>query len=159
MENVQTRLYEGLFLFPSSASTDLGSAIDHLKEILDRAETEVVLLKKWDDRKLAYTMRGQKRGTYLLTYFHARPSQIANIERDVTLSEHLIRSLIIKAEHVGETELDLAKKDTEANFEASVRNTPATPKPTTPVKPSSEVATAIADDKDAAAPPESKTDS
>ena len=115
MTDAQTILYEGMFLFPAAADA---SAADHLREILGRAEAEVLVLKKWDDRRLAYSIDGQKRGTYFLTYFYARPAQIANIQRDVTLSEQVLRALILKGDYLGETELDLAKKDAEVTIEA-----------------------------------------
>lgn len=121
MTETQTILYEGMFLFPPSASTDPGSAMDQLRDILGRAEAEVLVLRKWDDRRLAYSIRGQRRGTYLLSYFYARPAQIANIQRDVTLSEQVIRALILRADHVGETELDLERKDGEAELEANLK--------------------------------------
>ena len=122
MASVPTRLYEGLFLFPQSATADLDGALKQVEEILNRAEAEILIMNKWDDRRLAYPMRGQKRGAYFLSYFNARPAQIANIERDVTLSEQVLRCLILKADHIGETELDLAKKGPDAATEAKLRD-------------------------------------
>ena len=112
MSENTTALYEGLFLFNiQEIDGDVNVALDALKEILSRAEAEVITLSKWDERKLAYEMKGQKRGLFLLTHFNARPGQIANIERDVNLSEQLLRCLIVKGDHIGETELDQFKAD------------------------------------------------
>jgi len=99
--------YEGLFLFNlQEINGDLNTAVQHLKEILDRAEAEVIAITRWDERKLAYPIKGQKRGLFLLAVFRARPSQIANIDRDVNLSELLLRAMITKGDHLGEVELD-----------------------------------------------------
>ncbi len=105
-------LYEGLFLINQQVTSgDLQAALDQVKDILDRAEAEIVVLRKWDERKLAYEIKGQKRGLFVLTYFRARPTMLANIERDCNLSDAVMRSLVIRADHVGETELDLAKRE------------------------------------------------
>ncbi len=116
------RLYEGLFLLNQNFAADLPAATEHVKTILERHQAEIVLLKKWDDRKLAYPVRGQKRGTYLLAFFNAPTNQIIAIDRDCNLSEQVQRALIIKAEHVGETELEAARRDeTVAQTEARLR--------------------------------------
>ena len=116
-------LYEGMFLLSQQeAATDFGGCIDFVKDVFARAEAELIVLTKWDERRLAYTIRGQKRGTYLLAYFRARGAQIANIERDCNLSEQVLRNMILRAEHVGETELELAKKEaTDLDLEAKMR--------------------------------------
>ena len=38
----RTRPYEGMFLFPQSATADLQGAVDHVKEILGRSGAEVL---------------------------------------------------------------------------------------------------------------------
>ena len=122
MAESPTKLYEGMFLLNQQAvANDFGGAIDFLKQVFERAEAEVVAMRKWDERRLAYTIRGQKRGTYILIYFRARGTQIPNIERDCNLSEQVLRNMIVRAEHVGETELELAKKDSETTLEATPR--------------------------------------
>jgi len=109
MSEENTHLYEGLFLFNIQAiNGDLNVALEHMNEILSRAEAEVVALSRWDERKLAYEIKGQKRGLYILAYFKVRGPQIANIERDVNLSEYLLRCLILRADHMGQVEIDLA---------------------------------------------------
>jgi small subunit ribosomal protein S6 len=122
MADAKPRLYEGLFLVnQNAAASDFAGCVDHVKEILARAEAEVVVFKKWDDRRLAYDIEGQKRGVYLLSIFKARGAQIANIERDCNLSEQVLRCLIIRADHLGETEIDVIAKDSAVSIESSLR--------------------------------------
>ena len=102
-------LYEGLFLISQSAmSGDVEGAKQHVQEMLDRAEAQTLDLSKWEERKLAYPIEGQKRGTFLIAYFKARPTQIANIERDCNLSEQVLRVMFLRADHMGEVELQAA---------------------------------------------------
>jgi small subunit ribosomal protein S6 len=63
--------YEGLFLFPQAQAGSLQGAVDHLKDILSRAQAEVIGLRKWDERRLAFEIKGNKRGVYFLVYFRA----------------------------------------------------------------------------------------
>ncbi|MCX5659994.1 MAG: 30S ribosomal protein S6 [Planctomycetota bacterium] len=123
MAEARVALYEGLFLLNQhSVAADFGATVEFMREVFRRAEAEVIVLRKWEERKLAYEIRGQKRGVYLLAYFKARGTQIANIERDCNLSEQVIRCLILRADHVGDIELEVVKKDAELSLEAKLRS-------------------------------------
>lgn len=104
-------LYEGMFLFNSALiQSSVSAASDVLRQVLDRAEAEIVSMYKWDERKLAYPIKGQKRGLYMLVYFNARGTQIPNIERDVNLSDEILRCMILRGDHIGEAELQEAEE-------------------------------------------------
>jgi small subunit ribosomal protein S6 len=92
--------YEGMFLFPQSASADLGGTVAHVREILERNGAEILSLVKWDERRLAYDIRGNKRGLYLLAYFRAATTALSEIERSCNLSEQLLRHMVLRADHV-----------------------------------------------------------
>ncbi len=109
MADPTPKLYEGMFLMSQSAvSAGLDSATDTVRGMLDRVEAEVLALSKWEERKLAYPIEGQKRGTFLLAYFKVKPTQIVNVERDCNLSEDVLRVMMTRADHMGETELAAA---------------------------------------------------
>ena len=114
-------LYEGLFLLAQRASAEFSASIDHLKQILAKAEADVIALSKWDERRLAYRVNGQKRGIYLLAHFRAKPSTLKGLERDCNLSELIVRHMVIKADHLGPTELELAAKEANLDLEAQLR--------------------------------------
>ena len=122
MSDQKRRLYEGMFLLDHRSGADLKQAGKHVRDLLHRVGAEIEVLTKWDERKLAYSIEGQKRGTFLLTYFRVDGAQIAEIERLVNLSEELLRCLLIRADHIGETELDLAKREAEMDLEAELRS-------------------------------------
>ncbi len=130
MAQPPTILYEGLFLLDQQAATDdLGACIEHLKEIMNRADAQVVAMKKWSERRLAYEIKRQKRGLFILIYFKAQTDKITGIERDCNLSETVLRNLIIRADHIGETELELINKEPDLLLEVKLREDP----PQTPV--------------------------
>ena len=106
-QNVTKKLYEGMFLVDSALATaDWDGILAAIRMILERAGAELVSMKKWDERKLAYNIRGKSRGTYILTYFRAEGPKIGHIERDVQLSEKIMRALILKADHLTQQDLD-----------------------------------------------------
>ena len=129
MSTAVKRLYEGLFLVDSNeAASDWQGVIDAIEKIFSRAEAEVVSLKKWDERRLAYAIKKKSRGTYILTYFNADPLKIGSIERDVQLSERILRVMVLTTERMSqedidrETPLDVVEKaEAKAKAEAEVK--------------------------------------
>jgi small subunit ribosomal protein S6 len=95
----EPKLYEAMFLIDSAeATTDWDGITAAIKSILEKGGAEIVSLRKWDDRKLAYEINGKGKGTYILCYFKAEGSKLRNIERDIQLSERIMRALILCAE-------------------------------------------------------------
>ncbi len=93
------RLYEGMFLVDSArAAADWDGTLAVIDNILKRADARVVAVRKWGERKLAYDIDHKSRGTYILCYFKADGRRIAGIEKDVQLSEKVMRVLILSTE-------------------------------------------------------------
>ena len=109
MKTVVKKLYEAMFLVDSAQATDWDRINTIIKNILERSEAEIVSLKKWDERKLAYEINGQSRGTYILCYFEVDGEKIRDIEREVRLSEQIMRVLILSAENMSQKDIE---KDT-----------------------------------------------
>ncbi len=101
METVVKRTYEGLFLVDSGeAAADWKQVTGAIEKILSRSESEVISLRKWDDRRLAYEINKKNRGTFILVYFDCDPDRIGSIERDVQLSEKVVRVLILRTDRM-----------------------------------------------------------
>jgi small subunit ribosomal protein S6 len=89
-----------MFLFDPTFGTSFENCEAEIRRILGRAEAEIVFCKRWDERRLAYKLKGRKRGVYVLVYFKAAPSKIAGIERDAQLSEQVLRVLVLRADEI-----------------------------------------------------------
>ncbi len=101
METVVKRTYEGLFLVDSGeAAADWNQVTGAIEKILSRSESEVISLRKWDDRRLAYEINKKNRGTFILVYFDCDPNRISSMERDVQLSEKVVRVLILRTDRM-----------------------------------------------------------
>jgi small subunit ribosomal protein S6 len=106
-------LYEGMFLVDSALAASNWEGVNNtIKKILERAEAEIVSIRKWDDRKLAYEIQGKGRGVYILCYFRVDGERISEIEKAVQLSEQIMRVLILNAEHMTAEDIE---KDTPAS--------------------------------------------
>jgi len=106
LSNSLKRIYEAMFLVDSAvAAADWNEVKEAINKVMARAEVEVISLRKWDERRLAYEIAHHKRGMYILCYFKASPEAIVGIERDVQLNELLLRALILQADHITEEQM------------------------------------------------------
>jgi small subunit ribosomal protein S6 len=97
--------YEAMFLLGSAFATDLDGAQKLVRGMIEKHEGKVVVLKKWDERKLAYEIRGEKRGLYIIAFFTAPSASITPIVRDVELSDQVLRVMVTKADHLNAEEM------------------------------------------------------
>lgn len=97
--------YEAMFLFPPTGTMELQACLDFAKQTVERHGGQIIVLKKWDERKLTYEIGGQKRGLFIVCFFRAEGPAIAPIERDAKLSEQCLRVLVLRADHLNETEM------------------------------------------------------
>lgn len=106
------RRYEGMFLFDNTAVHEWSEMEAEVKRLFERIEAEPLVCVKFDERRLAYDIKGRKRGTYVLTYFNADPQRIAAMERDAQLSELILRLLVLQAEKLSDARLAELKAHT-----------------------------------------------
>lgn len=108
---VKKKLYEAMFLVDSAQASDWDKIVETLETVLGKADSEIVSIRKWDDRKLAYEIKGKSRGTYILCYFRADGAKVREIENAVQLSEQIMRVLILVADTMSKEDIE---KDTPA---------------------------------------------
>lgn len=92
--------YEAMFLFDPTVGASFENCETEIRRLMGRAEAELLFCKKWDERRLAYKIKGRKRGVFVLTYFKAKPGMITPLERDVHISESVLRVLVLRADGV-----------------------------------------------------------
>ena len=120
METITKQLYEGMFLVDvAKASSDFDGVVSAITKILERSEAEIVSIKKWDDRKLAYDIKGQSRGVYILCYFKVDGTKIHEIEKNMRLSEQVMRLLILNAELMSQEDINKETPAAKAELEGS----------------------------------------
>src|SRR5437660_3890899 len=89
-------VYECMFLLDTNkVAGDVATATKQIHGILERNKVEVLASRPWDERRLAYPIKGHKKGLYYLTYFRSEGGNLVNLERDFALTEMILRQLII----------------------------------------------------------------
>ncbi len=99
------KTYEGMFLLDASAS-DFEAASEPIRNVLDRNQAEILSIKPWEERRLAYEINHRRRGLYVLTYFKAPPEQIVELERDCQLNEGILRLLVLRRDRITDAEIN-----------------------------------------------------
>ena len=131
MRSIPTEHYEAMFLLGQAAAIDLAGSVGHIKDNLTKNGATIVALKKWADRPLAYPIKKQKRGMYILCYFAAPTDKLGLIERAFNLSEIVLRHLVVKADHLSVEEMQNADGQVDLTIEANLKAA-AAPAPTAP---------------------------
>jgi ribosomal protein S6 len=91
--------YEGMFLIDNSrVKPDPEACVGVVNDLLGRHRANVVRTDRWDERKLAYEVRKQKRATYVLSHFEMEPAKLQELRRDLDLNEDVLRSLVERIE-------------------------------------------------------------
>ena len=89
-------IYEGMFLLDSArAAKDWEGTEALVTGVLTRYGAKLLIKDRWDERKLAYPVKKQRRGTYYLAYFDAPAAALGEIRRDLTLTDGVIRFLLL----------------------------------------------------------------
>ena len=90
------RSYEAMFLLDTGKMAgDLNKAADTLAQIVTKHGGEVVVHRVWDERRLAYPVKKQRKALYYLMSLKALGSAITAIEADLKLQEFVIRSMFL----------------------------------------------------------------
>ncbi len=114
------RDYEAMFLLDNTrASEDFEGAAAQVDDILTKHGAEFVIKEKWDERKLAYEIKGHRRATYYLVYFRAPTTAIQEINADVLLSEIVLRHLVMVLDEPIETHVEKRAQERERLAEES----------------------------------------
>jgi small subunit ribosomal protein S6 len=102
------KTYEGMFVMDPALAPNWPTAEAEINRILQRADAKVLGTKNWGERKLAYSIGQHKRGLYVLTYFQTSPDKIVGLERDVQLSEQMVRVLVLRRDEMTPEQIEKA---------------------------------------------------
>ncbi len=90
-------VYEGLFIFdPNKFARDHDALVAEVEEMIKSEGGEVVVSRLWEERRLAYPIKGQRKGAYWLMYFRTDSQQITPLNRKCELHEGILRHLVLK---------------------------------------------------------------
>jgi small subunit ribosomal protein S6 len=110
--------YETLFMLDSTRFASEPEAIkNQIHATLERYGSELIVSRMWDDRKLFYPIRKQKKATFHIVYYKCESTKQRDIERDFAINENVLRLMTSNIDpRWSETMLDLAMNDTTPGF-------------------------------------------
>ena len=114
------RTYESIFIVhPDVVGDDQTAIIDKFKTILTDQGADVLKLDNWGVRTLAYPVKKQTKGCYVLVIFEAEATVIAEYERRMRIDEKVIKfqTVILEGGYVAPPVVEVAPE--EASTEAS----------------------------------------
>jgi small subunit ribosomal protein S6 len=89
--------YEGMFILDSNRfGRDPDGVAGQLTATIEKFGGEILVSRLWEERRLAYPIKGQRKGTYWLIYFRLDGQQLAPMRRQFDINESLIRFLMLK---------------------------------------------------------------
>lgn len=127
----RTRSYECMCLLDNR---EVRKGWQQLKDALTAMFTKhggkILSSRRWDERRLAYAIHGQHRGTYLLIYFTADTQVLGAIRRDLQFYESLLRYLLVDCPEVPQSAYE-----PEADFDVNAIPADDAPPPPPPPPP------------------------
>jgi small subunit ribosomal protein S6 len=93
------RDYELAFIIkPTIEGDDVTSVVEKVTGYVEAISGEVTSVDVWGRRNLAYPINNYREGTYVLLQTKMPPASLVDLERDLKLSEDVIRYLLVKVE-------------------------------------------------------------
>jgi small subunit ribosomal protein S6 len=92
-------VYEGMFILdPGKYGRDPAGLAQQINDLIAQFGGTVLAARLWDERKLAYPIKGHKKGVYWLTYFKMPGGGLTALERQCEITEDIIRKLVLKVD-------------------------------------------------------------
>ena len=89
--------YETMFIVQSElASEDITAIIDRYSKIITDMKGTILKVERWGKRKLAYLIRKQSRGFYILVDFAGRREIVAELERILKFDDKVLKYMSVK---------------------------------------------------------------
>ena len=90
------KVYECMFIFNANAyARNPGGASNGIAEIVKSVGGELMASRMWNEQKLAYPIRGQRKGVYWLSYIKLGTDALPKFNRACQLNDIMLRHLVI----------------------------------------------------------------
>lgn len=94
-----TQYYDCFLLFDSNRyNRDPGGVAATVQNAVTKLGGEILASRLWEERRLAYPINGQSKGTYWISYFKMDSLKLKDFDRDCKLNENLLRYLVTRVD-------------------------------------------------------------
>ena len=92
-------VYEGMFILDSSRyGRDSEAVSGQVPTMIEKLGGEMLISRLWEERRLAFPIKGHRRGTYWLTYFRLDSDRLGDLNRQCQITEDIVRMLFLKVD-------------------------------------------------------------
>lgn len=92
----KVKLYETVYIVrPTLDEEGLDKVIATVEEFMKKEGCQIKMTDKKGRKRLAYEVKKMRDGYYVSTIFEAKPEAVAPIKRMMTISEEIIRSIVV----------------------------------------------------------------
>lgn len=93
--------YEGMFLVDTKESKKSSDSVEEqIRNLIKKCGGQVSVFERWDDRKLAYEVKGTTNGTYYLLYFTGDHETVGKLNRECELSPVVLRAMFLRIKKI-----------------------------------------------------------
>lgn len=93
------RDYElAIIVSPNIETEGVTAVVEKVSELIGAINGKVTSVDVWGRRALAYAIDNHREGTYVLLQANMPPAGLIELERNLKLSEEIIRYLLVKVE-------------------------------------------------------------
>jgi len=95
------REYELMYLLsPELPEDEMTAATERVSSLITNRGGEITKVDTWGRRRLAYPIRRHMDGYYTVLRFNFEPGQTVDLDRNLRLTEQVLRHIIVHAEDV-----------------------------------------------------------
>jgi len=92
-------VYEGMFILDSNRfGRDHETVSGQIPAMVEKLGGKMLVSRLWEERRLAYPIKGQRKGTYWLTYFRLDSPRLVELQRQCQITDDILRVLFLKIE-------------------------------------------------------------
>jgi small subunit ribosomal protein S6 len=92
-------VYEGMFILDSNHyGRDPETVSGQIPALIEKLGGEMLVSRLWEDRRLCFPIKGQRKGTYWLTYFRLDSLRLGDLRRQCQITDDILRVLFLKVD-------------------------------------------------------------
>jgi small subunit ribosomal protein S6 len=85
-------------LQPTLSADEQTALVDRFADLITSMDGSVEKTDRWERRQLAYELKGFRDGYYVLVDFQGDPALITEMDRQMKLTEPILRHMILRRE-------------------------------------------------------------
>ena len=92
-----TAVYEGMFILDANRlARDRDGLPGDIASAIKEAGGSLEVSRLWEERRLAYPIKGHRKGAYWISYFRIPTGNLVGLARELELKEGILRHLFIR---------------------------------------------------------------